>query len=151
MAPQTLPPFTLAPTTLPTTTTTMATTTTTMRPTTLLPSFNLNLNCLCVLLTACGLGYMPWFNVNSLDPRQLVPRQGQSCSGTNSVCCRLGTGRGDQVVQSNALVKFDDETIKNPGKLITDDNLLFHIYVAFLTFFYRFTECLPMCASRQLS
>ncbi|XP_058805213.1 phenoloxidase-activating factor 2-like [Phymastichus coffea] len=99
----TLPPFTL-PITLPTTTvSTMS----------MLPALNLQLNCLCVLSAACSLGYMPWSDVNKIDPRMLVPHQGQSCSKTNSVCCRLG--QQELSVQPNSLVKFENEDVKNPG------------------------------------
>ncbi|CAB0035538.1 unnamed protein product [Trichogramma brassicae] len=129
-------PMTPVPPTLPPTTTTVAptipttpptTTTTTARPS-LPPPVVYNPTCLCMLVPACSLGYIPISAVPSLDPRVVIGRQsGGSCGMPNSVCCRIMPDNPVTLPASTGLVLAGSGSslvpnilplgdVKNPGK-----------------------------------
>lgn len=85
--PVTFPPYTLPP--LPPTTTT----TTTLAPPIVLPPIIPGQSCICMLISACGQGWISVSGAGNMDPRLILGRQGQPegrCGGPNSMCCKIG-------------------------------------------------------------
>ena len=96
MLPAPVPTVTFPPFTLPYIPTTTTTTTTAAPPIVIppvvYPPIIYGQSCICMLVSACNIGYIPISGAGNIDPRLILGRQGQpvgSCSASNSMCCKL--------------------------------------------------------------